>query len=287
MKKIITIFAAALAIAAVVSCNKDNKGGDENGGKADITVAKDNLVAWFPFEGNGVDKVANLTPLAAKEGFKSHEFTANRNGKALQGVAGGYLLYDLPEASKLRSLEQISIAMWLNQAPIPTTQAPVPCFFEWVVPDAFWGAYAMSIDRLGNEETPSDILALKTFGQLAAGDFWKTDGEGKYGFTGGRWIHVIFTYDGAGNYHAYQNGIDVTPEDQVAVVYQEAPAGKLNLSAATQLILGAWQNKVIGGANDEWMGDFLGAMDELRIYNKALSADEAKALYDAEVNNLD
>jgi hypothetical protein len=35
------------------------------------------------------------------------------------------------------------------------------------------------------------------------------------------------------------------------------------------------------------MGWFLGNMDELRVYDKALTAAEVKALYDAEVTQIE
>ena len=283
------MFAAiAAALVSFSSCKKDNGQTDDKSGKTEITVAKDALIAHFNFEGNAEDQVAGLKPKQEKA-----EYTAKRNGKALKGIAGGVLLYDVPADSKLKSATSITIAMWLKQAPIPTSQAPVPCFFEFVAPDAFWGNFAMSIDRKGDEENPSDLLTPKVFGQCIEGrDFWKTDGDAKLGVTGNRWNHIIYTYDAAkSEFHVYLIGADVTPEDQIActfgVVEEAVPDGNLDLTTTTQFIIGAWQNKVIGGATDEWMGDFLGEMDELRIYDKALTKDEAKTLYQGEVANLD
>ena len=278
MKKTLLLIAAFVAVFSIAACNKQEKEEDETK-KAEITVAKDNLVTWFDFEGSAADKLGKLTVNKA-----THQFTATRNGKALKGVEGGYLLYDVPADSKLLTMKAFTVSMWLKQAPIPTTQPPVPCFFEFVVPDAFWGSFAMSIDRLGNEDTPSDILTLKIYSKLAdEKDFWFTDGAGDCGIAGNRWNHLIYTYDGAGKFHVYLNGTDVTPEGKDVI----NPANAVDFSATKQLIIGGWQNKVIGGANDEWMGDFLGEMDEFRIYDIALSADQAKALYQAEAANID
>jgi hypothetical protein len=50
--------------------------------------------------------------------------------------------------------------------------------------------------------------------------------------------------------------------------------------------IGAWRPKSEGTATDAWMGWFVGNLDELRVYDKALTATEVKALYDAEVTQL-
>ena len=127
MKKTLLIIAAFIAVVSINACSKPNNGGDDNK-KAEITVAKDHLVTWFDFEGSAADKLGKLTVNKA-----THQFTAARNGKALQGVEGGYLLYDVPADSKLLTMKAFTVSMWLKQVPIPSDQVPVPCYFEFVV----------------------------------------------------------------------------------------------------------------------------------------------------------
>ncbi len=53
MKKITLICASALALCAV-SCSKKNSTPDTPNGKPEITVAKENLVLYLPFESEAV-----------------------------------------------------------------------------------------------------------------------------------------------------------------------------------------------------------------------------------------
>ena len=92
-----------------------------------------------------------------------------------------------------------------------------------------------------------------------------TDFRSNYAVPNLEWFHAVFSYDGTtlrlyingSLYQSWTNSINI-------------PSGVLNV--------GAWDN----GA-----GDFLnGNMDEVEIYNRSISADEVKALYDSQANLL-
>lgn len=80
------------------------------------------------------------------------------------------------------------------------------------------------------------------------------------------WQHMLFTWDGsttAANVHIYKNGVEIS--------YSSAQNGvSLASDAAHDLVIGA------RGDNAE---AFDGQIDEVRIYNRVLSADEIKRLY--------
>lgn len=78
----------------------------------------------------------------------------------------------------------------------------------------------------------------------------------------GRWYHVIGTYDGT-NQRLYVNGeLDAGPQ-----------AAGLDVNNENPLRIGAGQNE--GSANFFFHGD----IDDVRIYNRALSDEEARRLY--------
>jgi hypothetical protein len=58
------------------------------------------------------------------------------------------------------------------------------------------------------------------------------------------------------------------------------------LDSANYGIIGAWGNRRLGTATDDWMMDYRGLIDELRVYDKALTKAEVKRLYDAEVAKI-
>lgn len=287
MKKVLFIIAAAAVAASVVSCDpEEQKKKDPAGG---VDVAKEALVAYFPFDETAADKVSKMEPKTA-----TFEYVAGRRGKCIQGKENAYILYELPADSPLKSMKAISVSMWLKQAPIPAEEAPVPLFMELGrAEDLFWGNFAISIDRIGTKEEPSDKLGIKTATRIpwegGYGNLWKTDGSGEYNITANRWNHIIFVYDNiTSEYHVFLNGVDTTPEGAVKCSAADGnPLGDAAIADSDKLVFGGWLPKILNNANDEWMGWFKGQMDEVRIFNRGLSAAEAKALYDAEVNAMD
>jgi hypothetical protein len=48
------------------------------------------------------------------------------------------------------------------------------------------------------------------------------------------------------------------------------------------LVLGGFLAKITGASTDSWQGNLTGQLDEVRIYNKALTDAEISALYQLE-----
>lgn len=120
-----------------------------------------------------------------------------------------------------------------------------------------------------------------------------------------KWVQIVMTYDGASsNYTLYENGTAIgvnsawssyanTTPIQVltggltsgfgsAPVSGAVPLGVLNFTPAPAgLVIGAWCGtaKVGGFTPNQYSGSFKGTLDELRIYNTAMSASDVKSLY--------
>lgn len=267
---------------------------DPNAGKTDpSTIATSSLVAYFPFNGNGNDTVGMLTPKAKP----NVTFTTARRGKGFQGVENAYFLYDLPAASKLKTLKAFSVAMWLKEPQIPNEVAPVPMILQIKNDDdLFWGNLSLTQDRMGSATAPIDSLNLKiVFHKEGASWANQFVGFANPAFQAAKWMHIIFEYDNVtSTYSVVVNGAKLTLSDGIAKRYAgekpatgvQPPFGDLVFNKASQIVIGGWLPKIQNAATDEWMGYFKGQMDELRIYDKALSTTEAKALYDAEVTQL-
>ncbi len=286
MKKITLICASALALCAVASCNKENNGENDVPKGASVTVAKENLVLYLPFESEAVG--AGDVTLNTKGAVTEANFATGRTGKAFTGGENQYLLYDVAAASPIRNIKGYTLSAWIKQAEIPFEQAAVPLYFQVCQldseqPNHTWGNLSLSIDRCLKG---AGYLTYKTCARFDGGDLWKA-WNGDYGecYPAGRWNHLIFIYDNtASEYHVYVNGTDITPESQVACIIGENPLGDLVFKAADQVVVGAWMSKLLDGATDEWMGWLDGgAIDELRLYNRALTADEATELYKQEI----
>jgi len=280
-------FSGALVVTMLVigmivsSCKKDD---DPDNGKIDPgTIATANLVAWFPFDGNATESIASLTP-SVQTGVT---YVNGRRGQAYQGADMAHLLYTLPAASKLRTLTSYSVALWLR-SPLVTGD-PEPIFFQiGKSDDLFWGNLTLALERRNGT---ADSLQIKAF-FLKTGVEWSGQhvSYSNKTFVVNTWMHLIIQYNAAtSKYKIYKNGVQVVTDEGVEdrkTGPAGDPLGPLAFENADVINIGAWRPKSEGTAEDTWMGWFLGNLDELRVYDKALTDAEALALYEAEVTQL-
>jgi hypothetical protein len=266
----------------ITSCKKNE---DPNAGKTDpSTIATANLIAYFPFDGNATEKIATLTPSVET----AVTYVTGRRGQAYQGAELAHLLYTLPAASKMKSLTSFSVAMWIK-SPLVTGDPEITIFEIGKSDDLFWGNLKLGLLRLN---ATADSLNFKTF-FLKNGAVWSGQhiGYSDNLFLINKWMHIVFMYDeNTSKFEIYKDGVKVVTNDGVENrwaagddVVPRPKLGPLSFLNADKLNIGAWRPKSENAATDAWMGWFLGNLDELRVYDKGLSATEVKALYDAEV----
>lgn len=273
----------AMAVTALTftSCGEDD---DDNGGKVDPnTIATADLVAHFPFDGNGTERIASLTPTMQP----NVTYVAGRRGQAYKGADGAHLLYTLPATSPLKNLTSFTLAMWFR-SPLVTGD-PEPTVFEiGRSDDAYWGNLKFALNRLS---ATADSLQLKAF-FLKTGVEWSGQhiSFSKNIFPINTWMHLVLQYDEVtSKYMIYKDGVKVVTSTGVEDRKQgpDGPAlGALSFTNADKINIGAWRPKSEGTATDAWMGWFMGNLDELRVYKKALTASEIQALYNAEVSQM-
>ncbi len=282
--RFIAVFSGIIFLSALflTSCKKDN-GGNNNGKIDPSTIATTNLVAYFPFDGNGNESISSLTPTVTT----GVTYVTGRRGQAYQGADLAHLLYTLPAASKLKTLKSFSVALWFK-SPLVTGD-PVPTFFEiGKSDDLFWGNFKLTLDRLN---ATADSLLFHTFFLKTGVTFVNQHIPfGSKKFVINTWMHLIFEYDATtSKYKIFKDGVQVVTNAGVENRYASAandPLGDLAFANADVINIGAWRPKSEGTATDAWMGWFKGNLDELRVYDRALSATEAKSLFDAEVTQL-
>jgi len=289
MKKFLKISGVLFGIMLLIgmiftSCKKD----DPDEGKIDPgTIATTNLVAYFPFNGDGIESIASLTPTVTT----NVTYVAGRRGQAYQGANEARLLYTLPANSKMKTLTSFSIAMWIK-SPLVTGD-PEPTIFEiGKSTDLFWGNLKLALNRLS---ATADSLAMRAF-FYKDGIPWSGQSIGYTDqlFLINHWMHLVFEYNATtSKFMIYKDGVKVVTNDGVENrwaagddVVPRPALGNLAFINADKINIGAWRPKSEGTATDAWMGWFLGNLDELRVYDKALTATEVKDLYDAEVTQL-
>jgi hypothetical protein len=133
----------------------------------------------------------------------------------------------------------------------------------WIRPDQSRTQYVIKKARANTADgyelsLSSSGRVFVRFNQASAGNSYRVDSNSKYPTSGNEWMHVSATYDGT-TIRLYINGL---LESSKVANFQIA-------SNALDLHL---------GAGNEGYRDFSGAIDDARIYNRALTAAEVQQL---------
>jgi len=192
------------------------------------------------------------------------------SGKAMKGADGKSIVF--PSANDIAKATSFSIALWMkNNAAVGRTE------FVFSLVDDKYGWHHSAIFLLVENQTPTQTtMKLGLMDQWLEGTFSKP-------LFDGNWHHIVYSYDQTTSKMTYYfDGAAVTgmTATQTDVKSGGSPRGPVDLTSAKKLILGGW-NKHGGaqGPTDDWIKTYTGAVDQFRLYNKALSATEAQALF--------
>lgn len=271
---------AALAVAGsfMVSCKDDEVSLPPIGGfnNAD-EVATSNLVAYWGLNGDGKEAKSGAMPT------KSQNVTFVSGGPKGQAanLASGFLAYDVIPA--LSSLPNMTVSMWVN---VKNNEKSASAFFTLTRPNV-WNGNINFMAETGWHKPTSDTLVIKGYvvtmvnGNESGQDVRNDPPKGgvQAGVYGGKWTHVVMTYDGATSmFKIYANGVKISnPEWE-----QRGTTGPLNFTTPTKAVIGAWGTNV-SGTTEPWQVPMTGMVDEVRVYNKALSDGDISSLYQLEL----
>lgn len=289
MKKInlfsgITVIALFIGMSFTSCKSKDDP--NVNDGKTDpSTIAASNLVAYFPFESEtaSITKGDGVT-YSKKVGAAS--FTTGRRGNAYKGaVAQAYLEFNVATNNLFKNLSEYTFAAWIK-SPKPTDGAAAAFSLDGGDPNMG------NLDFIVESGSNADSLALKTYLYNSATN-WK--GQDFYlhnkAFLSDKWVHIVSSYNKTTSTMTYYaNGVLIKTQVKFAddvIAGVQPKLGALTFGTGmTRFDIGAWWKLAAGTATDAWMVYYPGLIDELRIYNKALTDAEVKALYDAEITQI-
>lgn len=256
-------------------------------------IAPDHLVAYFPFDGNIDDSKGTITG-GTVHGAVS--FAEGRKGQAYQGTADGFVSYDNP--GTIANLSSFTVTCWINTQ---KHQGGAQSVFMLSREDGnFWGNFFLLIEGNGRSDNKMQLKLHFEKPSVPNAEHWIDPGD-KYWPDDmyGAWRHVAFTYDENTSEAArYISGNksdlpdDPSPGGDGDIVHRKAsgdaasgtPLGPLAFKDATRFLIGAYQNQLGAPYNapESWMLTYTGKLDELRIYDKALSPQEIAALYKLE-----
>jgi len=269
----------------LTSCEKDAK--DPYAGKTNpSTIATANLVAYFPLESE-TSSIALGEGITYSKKTGAASFVVGRRGNAYKGsTSQAFLEYSLAATNIFKNMSEYTCAFWVK-SPAPTGGAA--SVFALDGGNANMGNMNLIIESQSN----ADSLALKPYlfnstTNWQGQDLWSFNKA----YSSDKWVHIVSSYNKTTSTMAlYANGILIVTSIRYAdgeVNGVQPKLGALTFGTdMTKFDIGAWPKLAAGTATDSWMVYFPGTLDELRIYNKALTNAEVKALYDAEVSVID
>lgn len=292
MKKVrFSAFLAASMLLGVVvtvsSCGKDEEDTlpPIGGFNSSNEVSTANLVAHWPFDGNNNERITNTAPSSAVNASFATGASGQRQALSL---ASGYLVYPAIAAlNSANSLPSFTVSAWVNVRNTKGAGDNPSMVFSLTRP-AEWAGSVNLMTETGRYAAANDTLVVKGLlvQKTADGNASFQDSVndppkgGDQAFKGaGKWSHVAVTYDGASSmFSVYANGKKISnPEWE-----QRGTTGNLNLFTPAQVVIGAFATNLPGGTPDAWQKPFNGQIDELRVYNKALSVGDLNNLYQLE-----
>lgn len=227
-------------------------------------VGQGHLVGYWAFDGSYVDSISGTAATGVNTGF-SNGF----KGQALQGSENGYAISDLPAA--IKGLKSFTVDFWIN-TPQNTTGIVAPIIITNI--NDFWGSLDMFYEN-GSTATTANFKIH--YGWEQANNWFTT---GFLANPWNAWQNIALTYDAASStFNLYQGGSLATGGTLTVDGLGDAtfPAG------ATKIIFGTEQFQTTpslgtAGGIQGWAGYLKGQLDEVRIYDKALSPSDLKAL---------
>ncbi len=216
--------------------------------RADVSTG---LVAYYPFNGNANDASGNGNNGTVVNAAFQTNGPNNEVALRFAGNTSSYVM--VPESSTLEPSDALSISMWCNGV---QGQA---CGFGWgTILRKSAACQAGYLIRGCNGGTGFEIDGPNvSSGGLQISAAFQT-------FTGTNWQHIVGTYSAAdGVLKTYENGVLI---NQTPLTTQLSQSGDLYIGGAN-----------VAGDN----GGFNGSINEVRIYNRALSASDVQQLYQA------
>ncbi|UKT62548.1 LamG domain-containing protein [Pedobacter mucosus] len=222
-------------------------------------IAASNLVAHWAFDGSLIDSISNTAGINT-----GTSFATGIKGKSLQGGLDSYFL-SAPSA-RITSLKSFTLTEWVNSGP-PTTG--IIGLFSLSNKSEFWGNLEVFVE---NGSTNDNATLKIVFTNNGKGDKTYTVGNVVNFF--GKWNAFSVSYDETTSMvKVYVNG------SRVSAGKLDGITGPLNFVNSGNLVFGTTQfmttpSQTTSHSKEPWANFLTGQLDEVKIFNKALSDDE-------------
>jgi hypothetical protein len=216
---------------------------------------KEGLVAYYPFNGNAIDESGNGNNGLIRNAILTKDRHSVQN--SAMSFDGSSAFIEIPSTKSLESLGRITVSCWINADNLFPQSG-----------QQGWKSSCIAAKGLRSGEATDWALAID--GNRIRPHIF-VNGWNYYDSPGvilkQKWHHVVFSYDGSST-RTYADGIIINEAFRNVGIL---PSSNL------PLYIGAYLPSSLSNKNY-----FPGLIDEFRIYNRALTDNEVKALYDYE-----
>ncbi len=239
----------------------------------------DGLVAYYPFEGNANDESGNLKNGEPTSDNVSFSLNGKTSGSATftqnQGIKGDSETYNaihLPEIdSKIGSPRMdFTCSIWFY--------ADVPNNSYKSLITASNGAGAPVVCNIGID---SDGSIISFYGQRGGGSVFYKQIKTEETFIPNQWNHIVYVED-----RCTENGIAIYLNgSRTQIFHPETYPDNNSIGVCDPNLFRTNRRWVIGGAyniSNSYEPWFNGSIDDLRIYDRALSGDEVAEIFEFE-----
>lgn len=248
----------------------------------------ESLKSFWAFENNITDQGENkLTGTV-----NNVSYVTGVTGQALKIGAGGYALFKAVgdkvtypngftslSVDTLVNLGSYTLAFWMNGVGPFTDGAQG--LFSISNKNQFWGNLDLFLENYNNAASPNEaFLKIHMFNDNRpnGGEQWN---ELKIPNVFNKWTHIAVTYNATNSqFSVYADGQPTTINNKVL---DGGNYGKIKFKDFNGMVLGNHQFQtnpsLTNHGPEPWAKSFNGALDQFRIYNRALSAAEIMDLF--------
>jgi hypothetical protein len=245
------------------------------------------LKTQFTFEDAPTD--AGENGLTATE-VKNVTYVDGVDGKAAKFGDGGYILYKAigdtvvypnefkgVPADTLTNLGSFSLTFWMNG--VGPVVGGAQGLFSISNSNEFWGNLDLFLEN--NDNGSEAFLKVHMFNAGVASGNGEEWNEIKIPGALDKWTHIAVVYDAStSKFNLYSDGVAVIADKELG----GGDYGKVKFKDFNGMVVGTYQFQtdpsLTNHGPESWAKSFNGAMDQLRIYNRALSSSEVQALVD-------
>ncbi len=248
--------------------------GSVNFEKIEPYTPLDGEIFYMPFDGDYFELV---TIIPASDPV-STSFTNGIKGQAVgfNAASPSYLLFD--STSSIEAVESLSVSFWVNVQFVDNDNSGgidgILGLVNFSNVSSFWGNLDIFIE---NNSNPTDGADMRIHA-FSGADTWITNVNDVQNVFG-EWSNHIITYDAStSEFKYYINGTLMTTATA-------GWSGPIDFTNAGPIVMGTVQFQTTPSltsatGSQTWASYLTGAIDEVRIFNKALSEEEIQAIID-------